>query len=87
MISGKICMISGKISMISGSHGKPREATGGHAISRLGRSTPFKSKIVRTPLAKAVWGINHIKSYTHITNMRLCVFQDFIDVQKEIFKA
>jgi hypothetical protein len=27
-----------------------------HAISGPRRSTPFKSNMVRTPLAKAVWG-------------------------------
>ena len=59
MISGKICMISGKICMISGKICTDG-SSGGSEIPGLGRSTPFKSNIVRTPLAKAVWGIKQI---------------------------
>ena len=33
-------------------------SSGASPTPRAHRSTPFKSKIVRTPLAKAVWGTN-----------------------------
>ena len=42
--------------------------TGIHAISRPHRSKPFKSKKVRTPLAKAVWGTTPPSTHTYFSS-------------------